>query len=56
MPVSEAMNALILNHAGTQELARQALKEGVRTLHEAALTKVMAGATSLAEAESVCRG
>ena len=54
MPVSPAMNTLILQQAGARELARQAQAEGVQTLLDAALVKVGAGITSLAEAESVC--
>lgn len=54
MPVSDAMNALILQQASARDLALQARREGVMTLREAALAKVRAGVTSLAEAESVC--
>jgi len=54
MPVSDAMNGLILRQAGTRKLASQAHSEGVMTLREAALTKVLAGLTSLTEAESAC--
>jgi len=54
MPVSPAMNTLILQQASASELARQAQAEGVQTLLESALAKVRAGVTSLAEAESVC--
>ena len=56
MPVSDTLNALILRQAGAQDLARQARSEGVTTLREAALAKVLAGITSLAEADAVCRG
>ncbi len=56
MPVSAAMNELILRQASAGELARQARDEGVQTLHESALSKVLAGVTSLAEAGSVCDG
>jgi len=54
MPVSATLNALILRQASAAELAAQARREGVATLHEAALAKVRAGITSLAEAASVC--
>jgi type IV pilus assembly protein PilB len=54
MPVSPAMNALILQQASASELAHQAQTEGIPTLLDAALTKVRTGITSLAEAESVC--
>jgi len=56
MPVSAAMNELILRQASAGELARQARDEGVQTLWESALAKVLAGVTSLAEAGSVCDG
>ncbi|MCF8191379.1 MAG: Flp pilus assembly complex ATPase component TadA [Burkholderiales bacterium] len=56
MPVSPAMNRLILQQASADDLAAQAHSEGVLTLLEAAMLKVRAGVTSLAEAESVCRG
>lgn len=54
LPVSDQMNALILEHANARVLAAQARDEGVLTLYEAALIKVATGVTSLAEAESVC--
>ena len=54
MPVSPTMNTLILQQASASELARQARAEGVLPLFDAALAKVRAGITSLAEAESVC--
>jgi type IV pilus assembly protein PilB len=50
MPVSEPMREIIIARAGAQALARQARAEGVVTLREAALAKVRAGVTSLAEA------
>lgn len=54
MPVTPALNALILRQASAAELAGQARAEGVATLHDAALAKVGQGITSLAEATSVC--
>ena len=49
MPVSARLQSLILQEAGTLELAQQAAREGVRSLREAGLRKVMAGDTSLDE-------
>jgi type IV pilus assembly protein PilB len=50
MPVSDAMRELIVERAGTHELARQARNEHVGTLRDAALALVCNGTTSLAEA------
>ena len=49
MPVSLAMQALILQEAGPQTLAEQARREGVGTLRLAGLQKVLQGITSLNE-------
>jgi type IV pilus assembly protein PilB len=49
MPVSVDMQALILQEAGSPALAAQAQREGVRTLRQAGLRKVMQGLTSLEE-------
>ena len=49
MPVSTAMQELILQEAGILALDRQARQEGVRSLREAGLRKVIAGETSLDE-------
>lgn len=55
MPVSTAMQELILQEAGTLELDRQARQEGVRNLREAGLRKVIAGETSLDEVLAATR-
>jgi type IV pilus assembly protein PilB len=52
MPVSEPMRELIVARASTQALAAQARVEGVGTLRDAALARVLDGTTSLAEALS----
>jgi type IV pilus assembly protein PilB len=53
MPISEAMQNIIMR-GGTQiDLENQARKEGVYDLRQAGLLKVMAGITSLEEIESV---
>lgn len=49
MPVSKAMQSLILEEAGTLQLEAQARREGVPSLREAGLRKVIAGETSLDE-------
>ena len=49
MPVSAAMQALILQEAGLQALAQQTRAEGITTLRQAGLRKVLAGVTSLDE-------
>ncbi|TSE37910.1 Type II secretion system protein E [Tepidimonas fonticaldi] len=49
MPVSEAIQQLILCGASALEIAEQARREGVRTLRESGLRKVKMGITSLEE-------
>ncbi|MCI1004594.1 ATPase, T2SS/T4P/T4SS family [Herbaspirillum sp. C7C8] len=49
MPVSAAMQSLILAQAGTLELGRQAQAEGVIDLRRAGLLKVLRGETSMGE-------
>jgi type IV pilus assembly protein PilB len=49
MPVSEEMQRLIMNNCTALDIASQAAREGVRTLRESGLRKVMQGVTSLDE-------
>jgi type IV pilus assembly protein PilB len=49
MPISEAMQALIMRDGDTQALAAQAALEGVRTLRQAGWLKVLQGITSIEE-------
>ena len=49
MPVSEAMQRLIMNGANSIDLARQAKAEGIKDLRESGLRKVKQGVTSLDE-------
>ena len=49
MPVSEAIQRLIMSGAGELDLAEQAAREGVRNLRESGLLKVKQGLTSLDE-------
>jgi type IV pilus assembly protein PilB len=55
MPVSPAMQDLVLREASTQEVALQARREGVSTLREAGLRKVLQGITSLDEVLAATR-
>lgn len=49
MPISEAMQSIILRGGSAQEIASQARLEGVPTLRESGLRKVKLGITSLEE-------
>jgi len=49
MPVSEAMQRLIMSGANSLDLGRQAAAEGVKNLRESGLLKVKQGMTSLDE-------
>ena len=49
MPITEAMQRLILQDASQMDIAQQAQKEGVRTMRESGLLKVKAGLTSIEE-------
>ncbi len=53
MPVTEAIQELIMSSAGSIQIARQARKEGYNSLRQSALEKVADGTTSLAEANRV---
>jgi len=49
MPVSEAIESIILAHGTALEIEAQARREGIRTLRESGLLKVRQGLTSLEE-------
>lgn len=49
MPISDAMQALIMRDCDAQALAKQAASEGVRTLRQAGWLKVLQGITSAEE-------
>ena len=53
MPVSEAIQRIILNHGTALDIAVQARAEGVRTLRESGLVKVRQGLTSIEEVLAV---
>ncbi|MCY1230601.1 Type II secretion system protein E [compost metagenome] len=49
MPITEAMQEIILTHGTALQIAEQARKDGVLSLREAGLLKVKQGVTSLEE-------
>jgi type IV pilus assembly protein PilB len=49
MPISSEMTYLIMRGAKAPELAEQAKKEGIVSLRESGLNKVVLGETSLVE-------
>ncbi|MEN9892586.1 MAG: hypothetical protein RLY78_2881, partial [Pseudomonadota bacterium] len=53
MPITEAMQRLILSEGTAIDIAEQAGREGVRDLRQAGLVKVRAGVTSLEEVIAV---
>ena len=55
MPVSPALQDLVLREASIQDVAQQARREGVSSLREAGLRKVLQGITSFDEVLAVTR-
>ena len=55
MPVSTQLQELILHDASGLDLSRQAQREGLRTLREAGMHKVLSGITSLDEVIAATR-
>ena len=53
MPISEEIQKIILRDGSALEIAQQAEAEGVRTLRQSGLQKVMQGLTSLEEVVAV---
>jgi len=49
MPITEAIESIILAHGTALEIERQAVADGVKTLRQAGLVKVKMGLTSLEE-------
>jgi type IV pilus assembly protein PilB len=49
MPVSEPLRDMILKSASTAELREQAQREGMKTLRQAGLVKVLEGTTTVEE-------
>ncbi|NDC60619.1 MAG: hypothetical protein EBZ60_01135 [Betaproteobacteria bacterium] len=56
MPISEAMQAMMLEQAPLKNMAQLAASEGVQTLREAGLIKVAAGETTLEEVMGATHG
>lgn len=55
MPVSDAMQNLVLRDAGSQDMAQQAQREGVASLRMAGLRKVLQGITAIDEVLAATR-
>lgn len=55
MPMSAAMQQLVLHEAGIQDIEQQAQREGVTSLRQAGLRKVLQGITSLDEVLAATR-
>src|SRR5262245_17117558 len=53
MPISEAIQRIILSEGTAMDIAAQALKDGVRDLRQSGLIKVRSGATTLEEVIAV---
>ena len=53
MPITEALNHIIMTNGNAMDIAAQARKEGVRDLRQSGLLKVKQGVTSLEEVEAV---
>lgn len=55
MPVSEAMEKIIIANGTTKELEDQSIKEGIFTLRESGLQKIRAGTTSIEEINRITK-
>jgi type IV pilus assembly protein PilB len=53
MPITDAIQRIILSEGTSMDIAAQAAKDGVRDLRQSGLVKVRAGMTSLEEVISV---
>ena len=53
MPITEAIQRIILSEGSALDIAKQAEVEGVRDLRQAGLAKVRAGVTTLEEVITV---
>ena len=49
MPITDTIGELIVQNAGQEAIAKQALADGVMTMRQAGLVKVRAGVTNLEE-------
>jgi general secretion pathway protein E len=55
MPMTDAIRALVMRHATAGEMQRQAVADGMLTMYEHGLRKVLAGTTTLEEVLRVTR-
>jgi general secretion pathway protein E len=55
LPLSDAIRRLVLRHAEAQEIQQVAIEEGMKTMFEDGLLKVLDGTTSLDEVFRVTR-
>ena len=55
MPISDAMETLILEGGNTQDLEKQAQAEGIMNLRQSGIEKVKQGITSIEELNRVTR-
>ncbi len=55
LPITDAIRNLILSHAESQELRRVAVSEGMRTMYDDGIRKVLAGITTIEEVLRVTR-
>ncbi|MFV2003574.1 MAG: type IV-A pilus assembly ATPase PilB [Gammaproteobacteria bacterium] len=55
MPISDEIGRIIMNNGSSIEVADQAIKDGVDTLRQSAIKKVIAGLTSLEEINRVTK-
>jgi general secretion pathway protein E len=55
MPLTDGLRSLIMQHAVAGELRRMAISEGMRTLYEDGINKVLAGVTTIEEVLRVTR-
>lgn len=49
MPITEEVRELILMGASTAEIKNQAISQGMKTLRQSGLTKILDGTTSVSE-------
>jgi len=55
LPISDAIRRLILNHTEAREIQRVAIEEGMRTMYQDGLLKVLDGTTTIEEVLRVTR-
>ena len=55
MPMSDGLRSLVMHHANSGEIQKQAVAEGMMTMYEHGLRKVLAGTTTLEEVLRVTR-